>query len=229
MGPLTVRISGGTDGRGGGDGAMVVLMHGFGAPGTDLVGLQQVLDAPEGTRFVFPEAPIALPMPMLQARAWWEIDIERIQRAMMTGSLRDVRKEEPAGIIDARNAVFSTLDALEAALSPSKVVLGGFSQGAILTLDVALHSDRPFAGLVLFSGSFMAERIWRPKMPNRAGLPVFQSHGMMDPVLPYALATELHDALKEAGLRATFTAFAGMHEIGAPAIGEVNRFLQSVL
>ncbi|MEO1335555.1 MAG: hypothetical protein AAFV29_07910, partial [Myxococcota bacterium] len=62
MGSLTVRIVGGTDGQGGGDGPMVVLMHGFGAPGTDLVGLAQVMKAPTGTRFVFPEAPLRLPM-----------------------------------------------------------------------------------------------------------------------------------------------------------------------
>ncbi len=229
MGPLTVRITGGTDGRGGGSGPVVVLMHGFGAPGTDLVGLDQVLEGPEGTRFVFPEAPIALPMPMSGARAWWMIDLERIQRALMTGALRDVRTEEPAGIVEARAAVVDTLDALEAALSTSKVVLGGFSQGAILSLDVALHTDRPLAGLVLFSGSFMSERAWRPRMATRAGLPVFQSHGTMDPILPYPLATELQEALKEAGLKTTFNGFMGMHEIGGSSIAEANRFLQHVL
>ena len=47
VGELDVVISGGSDGVGGGDGPLVVLLHGFGAPGTDLVGLGQMLTAPD--------------------------------------------------------------------------------------------------------------------------------------------------------------------------------------
>ena len=48
---LQVRFTGGTDRNGGGDGPLVVLMHGFGAPGTDLVPLARVLDVPREVRF----------------------------------------------------------------------------------------------------------------------------------------------------------------------------------
>jgi predicted esterase len=51
-GGLRVRVTGGRDRRGGGDGPLVVLMHGFGAPGDDLV--------PSEVRFAFPEAPLDL-------------------------------------------------------------------------------------------------------------------------------------------------------------------------
>ena len=51
---LKVRIVGGTDGQGGGNGPVVILLHGFGAPGHDLVPLWKALDAPQGTRFLFP-------------------------------------------------------------------------------------------------------------------------------------------------------------------------------
>ncbi|MBW2687113.1 MAG: hypothetical protein JRE19_14540, partial [Deltaproteobacteria bacterium] len=54
---ITVRLTGGEDREGGGDGPLVVLMHGFGAPGTDLVGLWRVLGVPSSIRFAFPEAP----------------------------------------------------------------------------------------------------------------------------------------------------------------------------
>ena len=56
LGGLTVRLTGGVDGKGGGAGPLVVLLHGFGAPGDDLVALSEYLDAPAGTRFLFPEA-----------------------------------------------------------------------------------------------------------------------------------------------------------------------------
>lgn len=229
MGPLKVRISGGTDGEGGGTGSVVVLMHGFGAPGTDLVGLGSALGAPTGTRFVFPEAPIELGMPFGDARAWWMVDVERIQRAAMTGGLAEVRREVPPGLADAQRGVEQMLDALEASLGASKLVLGGFSQGAITAVDVALHTDRPLAGLVLFSGALLASDRWMPRLSTRAGLPVFQSHGTMDPVLPFPLATDLHETLKTGGLDAAFTPFVGMHEIGTPALVGASRFLNDAL
>ena len=55
---LQVRIAGGNDRDGGGSGPVVVLMHGYGAPGDDLVALQRVLTVPRDVRFVFPEAPL---------------------------------------------------------------------------------------------------------------------------------------------------------------------------
>ena len=62
LGGLIVRMTGGTDGRGGGNGPAVVLLHGYGAPGDDLVVLSDYLDAPAGTRFLFPEAPLPMPL-----------------------------------------------------------------------------------------------------------------------------------------------------------------------
>ena len=57
---LKVRIVGGIDGQGGGTGPLIVLMHGFGAPGSDLVPLAQVLSLPKEYRFVFPAAPLEM-------------------------------------------------------------------------------------------------------------------------------------------------------------------------
>ena len=76
-----MRVAGGTNREGGGQGPVVVLLHGFGAPGDDLASLWRVLRAPTGTRFVFPEAPLSLEaMGMPGARAWWMIDMMRLQR-----------------------------------------------------------------------------------------------------------------------------------------------------
>ncbi len=74
---ITVRLTGGEDREGGGDGPLVVLMHGFGAPGTDLVDLWRVLNVPSSTRFAFPEAPHEIPG-MFGARAWWMLDLARV-------------------------------------------------------------------------------------------------------------------------------------------------------
>lgn len=230
LGPLTARILGGTDGEGGGDGPAVVLLHGFGAPGTDLVDLGRVLPAPPNTRFVFPEAPIALDMfGMMDSRAWWMIDVERMQQAIMSGQVRDLTKEVPEGLTEAREMLIAFLDEVETKLGVSgdEMILGGFSQGAMLSCDVTLRTERDLAGLALMSGTLLAEDEWLPLMPKRAGLKVFQSHGQMDPLLPFTIAARLHDEMSKAGLDVDFVAFPGMHEIPRPALeGLVRLFSQ---
>jgi phospholipase/carboxylesterase len=88
LGGLQVRLTGGTDGRGSGDGPVVVLLHGWGAPGDDLVPLGQEIDAPRGTRYVFPEAPLSLQMGFGDSRAWWMLDLEKRQREIAAGRAR---------------------------------------------------------------------------------------------------------------------------------------------
>lgn len=231
MGGLNARILGGPDGQGGGDGPAVVLLHGFGAPGDDLVGLAGFLAVDPSVRLVFPEAPHVLgpAMPGMVARAWWMIDFSGREAALAAGQPIDLANEDPPGVAEARAEVCRFLDALDASLAPSKLVLGGFSQGAMLSLEVALETDRAFAALLLLSSAFLAEGRWRSKMPGRAGLPVFQTHGGQDPLLAFAAAERLHEALHGAGLDARFTQFRGGHEISRDVLTEARGFLTEVL
>src|SRR5580704_31109 len=106
LGGLKVRIAGGTDREGGGEGPAVVLLHGFGAPGDDLASLWRVLPAPPGTRFVFPEAPLSLSvLGMIEGRAWWMIDIARFQRARSPKDLQSLMSQVPDGLAEARARV----------------------------------------------------------------------------------------------------------------------------
>jgi phospholipase/carboxylesterase len=214
----------------GGDGPLtVVLLHGFGAPGDDLVPLAGEIDAPPGTRFVFPEAPILLPYELGGGvgRAWWLIDIVRIQMAMMTGQVRDLMNEVPEGLDEAREQLERFLAELvdEHGAKRESLVLGGFSQGAMLSCDTALRSDVALAGLVLLSGTYLAASTWTPLMPKRAGLRVLQSHGSSDPLLPYVLAEKLRDSLREAGLDVTWVSFPGGHGIAPQVLDALSTFL----
>ncbi|MEO0323794.1 MAG: esterase [Myxococcota bacterium] len=231
LGALRARLTGGTDGRGGGDGPLVVLLHGFGAPGDDLVPLWRVLPAPPGTRYLFPEAPLGLPPAFGPGRAWWMIDVARLQEAMMRGTPRDLSQEHPEALPAVRAALIELLDAAAAQLGvpPERTVLGGFSQGAMLSMDVALHDARPLAGLALLSGTYLARDWWSPRLASRAGLPVFQSHGKDDMVLEYAGGAALHEALREAGLEAELVSFRGGHAIPPPALEGLGAFLTRVL
>ena len=226
IGGLTVRITGGTDGRGGGTGPLVVLLHGFGAPGDDLVPLWSYLDAPKGTRFVFPAGPLALSMGFGESRAWWMLDLDRITKDREAGRPRDLSQDVPKGLAEAREKILALLHDLDRRLGadPKKTVLGGFSQGAMLSCDVALRGARPLAGLVL-----LAQRDWEPLMPKRKGLKVLQSHGMQDPLLPFGQAERLRDLLTGAGMVVDWIGFRGGHEIPEAVLHRLGTFLRTVL
>jgi phospholipase/carboxylesterase len=136
MAELTVRITGGNDREGGGSGPVVVLLHGYGAPGDDLVPLFRVLRAPRDTRFVFPEAPLVPPeIAAYGGRAWWPIDTVALQRAAAEGRADERARMVPEGLREANQQVNALLDAVERELGVNgeQIVLGGFSQGGMLS------------------------------------------------------------------------------------------------
>ncbi len=231
LGGLTVRITGGTDGKGGGNGPLVVLLHGFGAPGDDLVALSEYLDAPAGTRFLFPEAPISIPMGFGDSRAWWMIDMARIQADRAAGKSRDMSNEIPRGLPEARERMKSFLDELhrKVGVDPKHTILGGFSQGAMLSCDALLHSAQPYVGLIQLSGTLVAKPEWGPLLAKRKGLPLFQSHGTQDPILPYAMAERLRDEFLQAGMNVDWQPFRGGHEIPEPVLRKLGSFMLKVL
>ena len=232
FGGLTVRLTGGRDREGGGEPGdpTVILLHGFGAPGEDLVPLWRVLDVPRATRFVFPAAPIDLGRQFAGGRAWWRLDMERMQQIAMGSTVGDDEahgREIPEGLVEARAQVSALVDEVSDKM-PGPLVLGGFSQGAMLACDVALRSPRPLAGLVLMSGTVLAVDEWRALAPSRKGLPVLLSHGERDPLLAFAAAQRLRKLLDEAGLVVDWVPFPGGHEIPQSVLDGVGRLVTRV-
>jgi len=221
---LTTRVTGGPA-----DAALtVVLLHGFGAPGDDLVSLGEYMGVP--ARYVFPEAPIELGGLYGDSRAWWLLDLAKLEADLRSGAVRDRRTEVPEGLAPARDQLNRFLDQLKVryAIEDRQLVLGGFSQGAMLSLDVALHRETPPAGLVLMSGTLLAESEWGPLMAKLAKVPVMQSHGRNDQLLPFAVAEVLRDKLKAAGAVVDFQQFVGGHEIPPAVLAAAAKLLRSV-
>jgi phospholipase/carboxylesterase len=207
----------------------VILLHGFGAPGDDLVDLGRYLEVP--ARFVFPEAPLELAGMYGDSRAWWLLDLARLEAELRTGTPHDRSSEMPEGLPAAREQVSRLVDQVAArfATKDERIVLGGFSQGAMLSLDVALHRTGRLAGIVLMSGTSIAESEWSPRMAHLAGTPIFQSHGRSDALLPFNVAASLRDKLKTAGALVEWHQFVGGHEIPPGVLAELATFLRARL
>ncbi len=231
-GELDVWCLGGADKQGGGDGPAVVLCHGFGAPGDDLVGLGRAIPLGREVRWFFPEALLSLDMGFAVGRAWWPIDMMRLQEAMMRGEMRNLRDETPDGLARAREALEGTLGALESrfGVKRDRTLLGGFSQGAMLTTEVALHAADPFAGLVVFSGTLLSESRWKEAAAKTGpSIHAIVTHGRRDPILPFEGAEALRDLLTGAGARVAFVPHGGAHEIPQVAAEALVKLAQDRL
>lgn len=208
---------------------LVVLCHGFGASGDDLVPIGRELhsqSAHGATRFVFPEAPLAVPG-TFGGRAWWPLDAERFAVRAARGELTQLMDEEPEGLGPARRQLRACVESAltEARLGWSQLVIGGFSQGAMLTTDVALRAEEPPAALCIMSGALICRPQWTRRASRRAGLPVLMSHGLTDILLPFEAARHLRALLDEAGLQVDFRQFGGGHTIP----GEVVQALSALI
>lgn len=215
IGPLEA-----VDFPGGKDAPTIVLFHGYGADGTDLAPLAREIPQERPWRWVFPDGPRALDFGGL---AWFPIDAESIERAQRAGKSVDWSGSRPEGLAQARGAAEDFLKELAAPWD--RLVLGGFSQGSILALEVAFHAPAPPRGLVILSGNLIDEKGWRSAAPRLAGVPFFQSHGIADPILGFQGGRRLEALLQEAGLEGSLLPFEAGHSIPPEVVEGLSRFL----
>ncbi len=218
---------------------MAVLCHGFGAPGDDLVPVADELfdlrpELAGKVRFVFPEAPLSMAdLGLGPGRAWWMLAPEHLAaiQAQDVPAMLKMRHETPEGLTRARRLLMALVAELtrETGLPYGRLVLGGFSQGAMLATDVALRLEEPPAALAVFSGTLVNEAEWAERAPRRKGLRVLQSHGRADPLLPFANAEALRDLFTGAGLAVDFRPFDGGHGLSPGALEGLGQLLADFL
>ena len=216
---------------------LVVLCHGFGAPGTDLVGLADefVSDEPEiahSTRFVFPEAPIDLgPLGMPGGRAWWPINMQQLAEMHQTQNFDDLVTVTPHGLEPASDALADCVRAAqeEYNVADEHLFLGGFSQGAMVTTNITLRQQLQPAQLIVMSGTLICRDDWTRLAMEHPGCSVIQTHGQMDMVLPFEASTWLAKLLSDNGFDVNFQSFFGGHGVPPEAIDAIKCALRESL
>jgi len=168
---------------GGRPGHLVVLLHGYGADGNDLIGLAPVL-APlmPDTVFHAPNAPYPCEgNPM--GYQWF--GISRLDPQVAAAGVRAA-----APFVDA----FLDEKLAQYGLDESKTVLVGFSQGTMMALHVGLRRAKQLAGIVGFSGMLAAPESLKAEIKTRP--PVLLLHGDSDEMLPHVLTERAAEVLR---------------------------------
>ncbi len=210
------------------DGPTIVLFHGFGADMTDLASLAAMIEAPEGTNWVFPNGHMTVKVGgYFEGRAWFPISLAELERSIVTGVAVDWSERVPPGLEDTRRRVAEFIDAL--AVPPEKLILGGFSQGSMVAIDLVTQMERPPAGLAILSGTLINRSEWENLAPRHKGMPFFQSHGTNDPVLGFTMAQKLQRFLIDSGWKGQLIKFEGGHEIPPLVISHLNAYLRRQL
>jgi len=194
----------------GGDGTLV-LLHGRGADENDLVGLFDVLDPDRRLRGITVGGPLRLPP---GGKHWYAV-----QR---------VGFPDPDTFAGSYAVLGDLLDD-ELGLDWSRTILGGFSQGTVMSYALALGTGRPVpAGLLGFSGFVPTVSGWQPDLGARRGLPVFLAHGSRDPVISSSFAHEARATLDAAGLAVEFHESPVAHAIDPRVLVDARRWLASL-
>src|SRR5436305_15029252 len=214
----------------------VVLCHGYGASGTDLVPLAQPVLTTAAAQMrpkavlIFPAAPLDLAEQGVPGgRAWWPVDLDRLVNRRTPELMEQFRKACPEGLRESRERLLALLT--EAGkhfeLAAERFILGGFSQGSMLATDVALRLKKAPAGLVVLSGALINEGEWRELAMERGPLAVLQIHGKYDSILPLAMGMLLRDLFLEAGADVDFVPFNGDHEIPLEVLHRLTHFVRA--
>lgn len=202
------------------DAYWVFMFHGFGADASDLKSLSDVL-TPEGMKinWVFPNGIFSVPIgPMMTGRAWWPLTLSQLPS--------DWSNYTPPELLQLKPMIWKMIDSFK--VPWNRIILGGFSQGAMLATEVYLSAPETPAGLISFSGSLIQKTEWLKLMSNRKNKKVFLSHGEADPVLPSSGTQKLLQLFKENQISCDFCSFRGGHEIPSSAILKAKAYLTSL-
>lgn len=206
----------------------VVLCHGFGADPYDLAPLASELRLGGEACFHFPAAPHSFPAGW-GGLAWFPSEPAGIA-AFASGDLfANLAPIDPPGLAESGRMLAEYVRAIGSGggAGARRIVLGGFSQGAIVACEAVIaHGTQPDAVLLL-SGALIAERRWRAAAGRSAvgGLRIVQTHGTADPVLPLESGRALASLLAEADADLSLLEFDGGHAIPASLLPRIAELL----
>ena len=195
---------------------LLVLHHGRGSNEHDLLGLADVFDPEQRLHIVSPRAPLEFQgMP----GAHWYV-VQRVGFPHAETFLPSLK-----ALNDFHDHLYETTG-----VGPDRTILGGFSQGSVMSFATGLSGDRPApAGILGISGFIPQVDEWTPHFASRPDLPVLIAHGRHDPVISFDFAEQAKGLLEAAGLPLQFMPSDAGHNIDPRQVPEIVDWVRKTL
>ena len=193
----------------------LVLLHGRGADEHDLAPLLDLLDPGRRLVGLVPRGPLVLP----PGGAHWYV-------------VREIGFPDPDTFLPTFADASGWLDtALAAAgVGPERTVIGGFSQGAVMSYALGLGAERPRpAAILAFSGFIPRVDGFALSLDDRTNLPVSIAHGSFDPIIGVEWGRDAREQLEAAGLAVSYREDPVQHQIAAGALAQARAVLDEAL
>jgi phospholipase/carboxylesterase len=187
---------------------MVIMIHGRGADMNDLADLAPLLDTSTGVRFVFPNAPKAFEAYPGMSFGW---------------TWFEGWPPERKSVSESRAILMRFLDEITGLYPTSSLIVSGFSQGAMMSLDLGLRATRDVAAVIAMSGGLYEDEL--PDLRARSSVPILISHGSSDEVVPVNYARRARAVLEEAGFDVTYDEYPMGHQVVMEEVAVVKEFI----
>ena len=193
----------------------LVLLHGRATDENDLFSLLDILDPDRRLAGYTLRGPLNLPP---GGWHWYE--------------LAGIPTPDPTTFTRTFARVSGWLDSLgeEIGVPMERTVLGGFSQGSVMSYALGLGAERPVpAGIVALSGFLPRVPGFALDLEGRQGLPVAIGHGTHDPVIGVEFGREAKQILEDAGLDVTWRESPMMHGVDPAYLSDLEAWLRDVV
>ena len=189
----------------------LVLMHGRGADENDLSPFFDRLDPERRLLGLAPRGPLALPP---GGAHWYSV-------ARIGYPDQDTFHHTLPRLTDWLDGALA-----EHGIDHSRTVIGGFSQGAVMSYAVALGEGRPTpAAIVAMSGFMPTVEGFALDLTGREGLPVAIAHGTQDPVIGVEWGRDARDRLTQAGADVLYREYSMAHSVDPSFLEEAGRMV----
>jgi phospholipase/carboxylesterase len=195
---------------------LLLLLHGYGSNEQDLFGFTPYLD--ERFLIVSARAPISM---FPGGYAWFQIDFSPLGIRVHA----DEAEQSRLILLAFLDYVLETYHA-----DPERLYLAGFSQGAMMSLHLALTHPEKIAGVMAMSGRVLPDILSKMAAPEALqDLPIFMSHGIYDEVLPIADSRATKEILEKLPVKLVYQEYPMAHEVSMSSLRDGTEWLKKVL
>ena len=194
------------------DAPVIFILHGLGANADDLLPMIQAMNLP-ACRYVLPDGPITVGD---HTYAWY-----------------DLQTQNRTDMVNSRNYLYGLMRLFsvegEKPEHVRPIIMTGFSQGGVMSLETGLNYKGNVEAIVCMSGYmwYPDQTLAHPFAPLT--IPILLVHGTYDMVVTEDWTQKTVKALKKAGFNPIFKEFPMSHSITRESLAEVTRFLQNIL